>query len=301
MKKNQPLVSVAIPCYNHEQFVQESIQSVIDQDYENIELIIIDDGSKDSSVKKIQEMIPACKDRFVKFDFRSRPNKGLCATLNEALEWCEGEYFSPIASDDILLPYKISTQITFFKNTSNSSIVGVFSKISTFSDKKPFHRNIRSLKSREYCFNDILLRKSKLPAPSVMIKKNSIISIGGYDVTMTVDDLYMWLRLTENGNKLAFIDQVLVLYRRHSENLSKKHKIILSGVLNIIARYKNHPAYREAISRSYLVHAGDLAENKNIYAFKYFLKAIICFPRIITSRLVLVFFYRTILGVLNVK
>lgn len=54
-------MSVVIPCYNHEQFVQDCIQSVIDQTYENIELIIIDDGSKDGSVKKIQQMISECE------------------------------------------------------------------------------------------------------------------------------------------------------------------------------------------------------------------------------------------------
>ena len=94
-----PLVSVVIPCYNHEKFVQDCIQSVIDQTYPNIELIIIDDGSKDGSVEKIQEMIVACEQRFTRFEFRHRQNKGLSATLNEALEWCNGVYLSAIASD----------------------------------------------------------------------------------------------------------------------------------------------------------------------------------------------------------
>lgn len=89
MTKQQPLVSIVIPCYNHEKYVQESIQSVIEQDYDNIELIIIDDGSSDNSVTKIKEMIQVCQKRFKRFEFRHRPNKGLCATLNEALAWCE--------------------------------------------------------------------------------------------------------------------------------------------------------------------------------------------------------------------
>ena len=57
IEENNPLVSVVIPCYNHEQFVQESIKSVIDQDYKNIELIVIDDGSKDGSVEKIKKIL----------------------------------------------------------------------------------------------------------------------------------------------------------------------------------------------------------------------------------------------------
>ena len=65
-----PLVTIAIPCYNHEQYVQDSIQSIIDQSYSNIELIIIDDGSKDNSVLKIQELISICTNRFSRFEFR---------------------------------------------------------------------------------------------------------------------------------------------------------------------------------------------------------------------------------------
>ena len=112
-QSNQPLVSVVIPCYNHENFVQDSIQSVINQTYQNIELIIIDDGSKDGSVEKIQEMIPACQERFVRFEFRYRPNKGLSATLNEALEWCEGDFVSFLSSDDYYHKDKIFFQANY--------------------------------------------------------------------------------------------------------------------------------------------------------------------------------------------
>ena len=95
----QSLVSIIIPSYNHERFVCDSIRSVIDQSYQNIELIVIDDGSTDSSVEKIQGLIPLCEKRFIRFEFRHRPNKGLSATLNEALEWTQGEYFSSLASE----------------------------------------------------------------------------------------------------------------------------------------------------------------------------------------------------------
>ena len=104
-----PLISVVIPCYNHENFVQEAIQSVIDQDYKNIELLIIDDGSKDSSVEKIEELIPVCKQRFNRFEFKSRANKGISATLNEALAWANGDFFTICASDDSFHRNKIKT------------------------------------------------------------------------------------------------------------------------------------------------------------------------------------------------
>ena len=115
MISEQPLVSIVIPSYNHERFIRDSIKSVIDQSYQNIELIIIDDGSTDVSVEKIQELIPLCEKRFTRFEFRHRPNKGLSATLNEALEWAQGEYFSSLASDDIILKDKIKIQTKFLR------------------------------------------------------------------------------------------------------------------------------------------------------------------------------------------
>lgn len=105
-----PLVTIVIPSYNHSKYVINSIQSIIDQDYDNIELLVIDDGSTDNSVEVISNFIECNKisDRFYRFKFIHRENKGLCATLNEGLKWSNGLYFSPFASDDIALPYKIS-------------------------------------------------------------------------------------------------------------------------------------------------------------------------------------------------
>src|SRR5690554_1049527 len=113
--QDNPLVSVIVPCYNHEKYVKECIESIIDQDYKNLELIIIDDGSQDRSSEVIKAMTTACEARFVRFSFRSRENRGLCATLNEAVEWAEGEFLSPLASDDVLFPEKVSRQILEFK------------------------------------------------------------------------------------------------------------------------------------------------------------------------------------------
>ncbi len=109
-ENNLPLVSVVVPCYNHEKYVKETIESIINQTYKNIELIVIDDGSKDNSVQVIQEM--ADKHGFT---FVHRPNKGLSATLNEGIRLSKGKYFCAIASDDILMLEKIEKQVTFME------------------------------------------------------------------------------------------------------------------------------------------------------------------------------------------
>src|SRR5690606_14961295 len=152
MINGQALVSVIIPSYNHEKFVCDSIQSVINQSYQNIELIVIDDGSTDSSVEKIKKLIPRCAKRFTWFEFMHRPNKGLSATLNEALEWAQGEYFSSLASDDIILEDKIKIQSEFLKH--NKNCIAVFGGISVIDHDSNQVKN-RIKKRKNYSFEQI--------------------------------------------------------------------------------------------------------------------------------------------------
>lgn len=239
------MVSVVIPCYNHERFVQDSIQSVIDQTYQNIELIIIDDGSKDSSVEKIQEMIPTCQQRFIRFEFRHRPNKGLSATLNEALEWCQGEYFSAIASDDMMLNDKIEIQIDFLKNSIDSTIVGVFGGYNLIDDTDAIIKTILK-KEKKYVFNEIFLHNFDLPAPTALLKLECVRSVGGYKENLKIEDWYMWLKLTEDNHCLFYLDKVLVNYRYHESNFSKNFKLMNIERKKVIDNFAYHKLYKYA-------------------------------------------------------
>ena len=139
------LVSVLIPAYNHEKYVQETINSIINQTYQNIELIIIDDGSKDSTWQKILEMKEICQKRFVNVVFETKSNEGTCATFNRLLAKANGEYVYIIASDDTAMPTAIEKEVGFLMNNpdyalcvGDNAIMDSDSKI-CFWDKK---RNI---------------------------------------------------------------------------------------------------------------------------------------------------------------
>lgn len=264
MHSSQPLVSVVIPCYNHEQFVQDSIQSVIDQTYENIELIIIDDGSKDSSVDKIKEMVEICEQGFVRFEFRSRPNKGLSATLNEALEWCQGKYFSVIASDDMMLPKKTKTQVDFLEK--NINYVAVFGGVTLIDENnKKIKNDIGG--GKEYSFKEIILHQYNIPAPTQMIRLNVVKELGGYNPDIFIEDWYMWLKISKFGGVYA-LSEILCLYRKHihnsSSNLSKMHE----GRIAVLEEFKDSYYYAESLRKTnWLNKHEEFMANKNLVFF----------------------------------
>ena len=243
MQSSQPLVSVVIPCYNHEEFVQDSIQSVIDQTYKNIELIIIDDGSKDNSVIKIQEMIKSCEERFTRFEFRARKNVGLSATLNEALEWCKGTYFSAIASDDILLPHKTFRQMDFLE--SHEQITAVFGGAKIIDSKNNVLGEIKGT-NKTYDFEAVILHKAVILAPTQMMRLKLVKDVGGFNPNLIIEDWYMWLKLTELGNIYCMQD-FFCLYRRHNENTSMQLNKMHEGRLHILTFFESSKFYKKAI------------------------------------------------------
>lgn len=296
MQNNEkPLVSVVIPCYNHEKFVKDCIQSVIDQTYENIELIIIDDGSKDNSVHKIQEMVSLCEKRFTRFEFRHRLNKGLCNTLNEAIEWCKGEYFAVIASDDMLLPDKTSFQIEFMKK--NKDIVALFGS-ANYIDENNNITAVNQLVEKQYVFDKILLNDCPFYAPTQMIQLDILKRIGGYDPEILVEDWYMWLKLAQVG-RVFCLSETLALYRIHSTNSTKNSKFIYENNLKTLSLYKDHKLYFKAYSKlrwTYIIWSGQ--ENK-IEALKLLYGFIKEYPSIIFSKNFIVFWKYFILKIKN--
>lgn len=268
LKVRQPLVSVVIPCYNHENFVKDCIQSVIDQTYENIELIIIDDGSKDNSVEKIQEMISTCKERFFRFEFRHRPNKGLSATLNEALEWCQGVYYSAIASDDIIYAEKISIQVEYLEK--DLKLLAVFGGVEIIDNNNTFIRSAIP-SNKNLIFKNIFLSNYTIFACTQLIRLNAVKKLGNapYPSHIIMEDIYMWLKLSEKGC-LKNLPYIFAKYRVHDSNTMKKIELINQEKLNIINEFSYSKYYDRAIRIANLTSYYDT--NKRIPSFFFIFK-----------------------------
>lgn len=250
-KNSYPLVSVCIPAYNHEKYIAETIESVINQDYMNLELIIINDGSKDKTDEVIKKYEQKCQKRFVRFEYRNRENKGLSATLNEMVHWSKGKYFTACASDDVFLSTKVSLLVGLLEKLSDEYAVAfgnaifiddnsneIYIDVNTgelsrqeegtkfFLDFQVLQRNCDLKTGKNFGSYETLLIGNYLPAMSFLIKLNNIKEVGAWTSGNTIEDWEMWLKLSKNY-KFAYIDEPVALYRWHENNTVKTMKFEL--------------------------------------------------------------------------
>ena len=116
MNDEFPLVSIIAACYNHALFVVEALDSIKNQTYPNIQLIVTNDASTDKSKKLIESWIS--QQEFAVHLISNETNKGVCYTFNKALKQVKGQYFQVISCDDVMLLNKIQQQVDFLESAS---------------------------------------------------------------------------------------------------------------------------------------------------------------------------------------
>jgi glycosyltransferase involved in cell wall biosynthesis len=214
-----PLVSVCISAYNHERYVGEAIDSILAQDYPNLEIIVVDDASTDGSAAVIEayarrhpELIKA---------ILLEANEGPSRAGNRAYAAANGEFVAFLGTDDRMLPGRLRCQVGFLRG--NPGHVGVFSNIAIIDGdsrraaypelERLFNQPVTNLRRQ-------LLTGNFLNAPSALLRRADLMAVGGSSPLLRyVQDYDLWGRLLLRG-KLAKLDEVLTEYRVHGENLS---------------------------------------------------------------------------------
>lgn len=276
-----PLVSVIIPSYNHAIYIAETIRSVVAQDYANLELIVIDDGSKDNSIEIIEKILRQYDRRFIRCTFRHRPNKGLSATLNEGLAWSRGELFSCVASDDMLRPEKTSLQVDYLSATPDC--LGVFGSVSVLNQRTGESQD-GPLRKRRYVFRDIFLHRHMLPAPTQLLRTEAVRRIGGFDERTTIEDWWMWLHLTKKGGTLDCMPFIFATYRKHASNTSNAYRKMILERERILLEFKNEPEYDTARANALMMGANDLIDQSRLSSARVAWQAIVLVPKTIISK-----------------
>ena len=242
MTDSQPLVTVIIASYNHAPYIEQSIQSVLDQTYPNIELLVIDDGSTDDSVERIQRLQAQHG-----FDFRVQQNQGLTNTLNGAIARAKGSLIVPFGSDDIMMPDRIAVQVAYMDGKPEVGIcAGNIELIDAEGNLFPEKRQRRDVPFRRLDFDDMFLeRKPYPPAPTLMIRREALDKVGGFDPSIRLEDLYIELKITHAGYFIDGLNVVMARYRKHATNSYKNHRFMIDSILSIYAQFSDHPLYDE--------------------------------------------------------
>ena len=240
MTDSQPLVTVIIASYNHAPYIEQSIQSVLDQTYPNIELLVIDDGSPDDSVERIQRLQQAHG-----FDFRVQQNQGLTNTLNGAIARAKGSLIVPFGSDDIMMPDRIAVQVAYMDGKPEVGIcAGNIELIDAEGNLFPEKRQRRDVPFRRLDFEDMFLeRKPYPPAPTLMIRREALDKVGGFDPQIRLEDLYIELKVTHAGYFIDGLNVVMARYRKHATNSYKNHRFMIDSILKTYALFSDHPLY----------------------------------------------------------
>ncbi len=239
----QPLVSVIIASYNHAPYIEASILSVLGQSYPNIELLVVDDGSRDDSVARIQAL-----QAMHGFDFRSQANQGLSRTLNEAIARAKGSLIAPFGSDDIMLPDRIAKQVAYLADKPEVGICA--GDIQTIDANGEPSGKPRGLPLRRLDFEDVFLdRKPGAPAPTLLFRREALERVGGFEPDVRLEDLMIELKITHAGYFIDILGEPLALYRVHETNTYKNYRFMVDNVLKTYARFSDHPAYPEVCAR----------------------------------------------------
>lgn len=204
-------VSVIIPVYNAEKFISEALDSVFAQTYKDIEIVLVDDRSRDNSADIIKEYM---KNNQNIIYYLQPTNQGAGAARNKALELATGEYVAFLDSDDIWMPTKIKKQINLMSETNTPFSYAAIEMIDEAGKLLKSKRNIK-----ETCDYKYLLHNTIIATSSVVINRN-IVGDFRMPTRRGGQDYATWLMLLRDGIVAYGINEELVKYRISDNSLS---------------------------------------------------------------------------------
>lgn len=250
MDKN--IFSIVVLSYNQKSLIKETLNSIYNQSFKNIELVISDDASTDNTQKIINEWVNEHKNRFVNviINFNEK-NLGISANHTAGIKLATGEFVKYIGGDDILLPDAIQKMNEFLISHKEArfcaSKIKMFyrknDKYVTFGEipEKRVFNQLKTLNSSEQF--KILVQPGNIIGPSTFFRKSVFEQYGYFDTKFrTFEDWHQWLKFLLNGERLFLLDDYTVSYRKHANSVStssfySKNKDLYIDILNLYKEY----------------------------------------------------------------
>lgn len=268
--QNSSLVSVIITVYNAERFVREAVLSIAKQTYKNIEIIIVNDGSKDQtgailkSLKKLDSRIKVVN---------LRKNLGPSLASNIGLKFAKGNYIARMDADDISLPDRIEKQLTFLINNPNVVIVGgnsyLINELGKIIGKKDYPTKHKEIYNSLFTMNSI-------QHPNCMINKKLLPRIYYHNHSLLAHDLELFFEASQYG-ELANLSDITLYYRQSKNSLSFRNpKATFNATVNIrikaIKKYNYHPTFKALLVHYLQIMIIMCIPNKLIYPLFKFIR-----------------------------
>jgi hypothetical protein len=275
------IVSIIVPCFNHGHYLDQTLNSIITQTFQDWECIIVNDGSTDNT-KEIANKWCETDNRF---KYIKKQNGGLSSARNAGIKISEGEFILPVDADDIIHRDYLKKLLPILIKDESLAIVSCYSK---FFEKK-IDNIVHESKPKGSSIKDILFENSIIATS--LFRKSCWEEVGGYDEQMKngFEDWEFWVAITKLGHHFKIVEDFLFYYRRTKESMLsdtlKNYRIKnLEYVIN-----KHKEIYREKFENTisymfYLVNLYRDSETKYKYSKEYKLGKILCDP--------LIFFYK---------
>jgi glycosyltransferase involved in cell wall biosynthesis len=221
-----PKVSIVIPVYNGSNYMREAIDSALAQTYENIEVIVVNDGSNDNG--KTRDIALSYGDKIRYFE---KENGGVASALNLGIEKMTGEYFSWLSHDDVYLINKIEEQVNYLKGLGRKIVV-LFSDFELVDDKLGHIQTVLLSESDLYHFQMWITIYSALNGCTLLIPKECFERCGNFNPNLcTTQDYDLWFRIA-NYYEYFRVPKVLVRSRQHNHQATKSLPAVVKEECN---------------------------------------------------------------------
>jgi len=255
--KNEPLISVVLPAYNAEKYILEALNSIFNQTYSNFELLLINDGSTDST----PQVISLINDPRLKI-INNPKNLGLVDSLNVGLKHAKGEFIARMDADDIAYPNRFKVQVDYLLKHKNIDIVS--SNYEVFGTEEGTYK----LESNQEAVSIVLHYKNTLCHPCTMFRREKItgLNLRYQKPHLYTEDWVLWFNCIKNGLKIANIDATLLKYRLEGQNNTTTHRKTIEYrtklVLEIIQNTMFGSFTEKSLDLHWSISTGDVSNVK---------------------------------------
>ncbi|BAQ64671.1 glycosyltransferase [Geminocystis sp. NIES-3709] len=209
MTKINPLISVIIGVYNGDRYLAETIESILAQTYQPIEIIIVDDGSTDRTAEIAQSFLPQIK-------YFYKTHDGISATLNYGINLSQGDFIAFLDADDLWIPEKLNLQMEVFNTESEIDVV--FGNVQQFISPELDEAEKKSLKIRV----EIIPGYFK---GTMLVKREVFNYVGLFNTSLKVADFIDWyLKLKDKNLKTSMLTEIVTKRRIHKNNMGIREK-----------------------------------------------------------------------------